>query len=396
MNGNTSAKSIISSIGIAPAKYAFNQTGLLTFMQNAYNDHTTSRKLNILFKQSGIKIRHSILPDFDYNHPSPLLFIDKTIPNLNQRLTFYKNYALPLAIRAINDVFVDNKGGFPVTDITHIITISCTGMYAPGLATELIEYYGLPAHTFQTAINFMGCNAAFAGMRIADLIVSKDTKAKVLVVCVELCTIHFQPKDDSNNLLANTLFGDGAAAFTVINQNENHKCINNSLAIDQFCSLTLKEGKDLMAWNINTTNFEMVLSAGIPDFIGENIYKVIQQLKDNYAPVDLSKMGWAIHPGGKKILDVIKNTLQLKEGTLEHSYKVLEGFGNMSSVTILFVLHRFLYDSTIGQPILSMGFGPGISIESALLTKIVYPNKLIKTANKSISKEEYTDNSLSR
>jgi len=360
----------IISIGTAVPKYHTKQSLILDFMHEAYNNEIASRKLKILSHQSGINTRHSVVPDF-CNGESPDNFFIKNepAPTVEKRLNLYKKHAVSLAIDAIQDSLskLDNRVAKFVP--THLITVSCTGLYAPGLGTEIIEHMNLPNDIFHTSINFMGCNAAFPALRIADMIAKTDQKAKVLIVCVELCTLHFQPKDDSDNLLSNTIFGDGAAAVVVVPDSIATQNNLSGLSINGFYSLLLNRGKDLMAWNITPLNFEMVLDARVPEFIGEEANNIILKAGQyfNIKPSSIGK--WAVHPGGKKILDILKKQYSLSDTDLRYSYKVLAEYGNMSSTTILFVLNEMMKgEIKPNETIFALGFGPGISIETALFT----------------------------
>jgi predicted naringenin-chalcone synthase len=215
----------------------------------------------------------------------------------------------------------------------------------------------------------MGCNAAFPALKIANMIAKTDEHAKVLIVCVELCTIHFQPKDDHDNLLSNTIFGDGAAAVIVVSDTAAKQNHQKGLVLNGFYSLLLNKGKDLMGWNITPINFEMILDAKIPEFIGDEVNDIILKAgeKLNISPSAINK--WAIHPGGKKILDTIKKQLQLNDSDMKFSYKVLNEYGNMSSPTILFVLNEIMQaEHESNETIFSIGFAPGLSIETSKFT----------------------------
>lgn len=225
----------------------------------------------------------------------------------------------------------------------------------------------------------MGCNAAFPALNLADMITKTDENAKVLVVCVELCTLHFNAVDNNDNLLANTIFGDGAAAVVVVSDTAAKKNQQAGLSINGFYSLLLYKGKNLMGWNITPVNFEMVLDAGIPEFIGNEVTEIVLKAskKLEIDPSAIDK--WAVHPGGKKILDTIKKQMQLSDSDMQYSYKVLSDYGNMSSPTILFVLNEMMQAAhTEGETIFSIGFGPGLSIETALLT---YKTNLVEKSN---------------
>lgn len=360
----------IISIGTAVPGYGTKQSVILDFMQDAYNDDKATRKLNALFNHSGIEKRYSVVPDFDNSISEPVLFNNEFSSTVEDRLAVYKERALPLALNAINKTFEKLNSTLSEFRVTHLITVSCTGMSAPGIDAELIEHLKLPIDIFHTSVNFMGCNAAFHALKIADMISRTDADAKVLIVCVELCTLHFQPKNNHDNLLSNTIFGDGAAAVVVTSDKYAEKQQQPGITIKGFYSLLLHRGKNLMGWNITPVNFEMVLNAKIPEFIGEEINTVLEKASINYKVGVETINKWAIHPGGKKILDTIQSSLHLKDEDVKYSYDILNQYGNMSSPTILFVLNRLMEDSKPGETIFSIGFGPGISIETTLLSYV--------------------------
>ncbi|MBL7882759.1 MAG: type III polyketide synthase, partial [Bacteroidia bacterium] len=245
--------------------------------------------------------------------------------------------------------------------VTHLISVTCTGLSAPGIDADIIEQLNLPRDIYRTSVNFLGCNAVFHALKIADMICKTDAHAKVLVVSVELCTLHFQAKNNHDNLLSNTIFGDGAAALIVTPDTFKSK----GLTLSGFYSLLLNKGKELMGWNITSQNFEMILSAKIPDFIGDEVNDIVKNAAQKNGIQKIDK--WAIHPGGKKIIDSIKAQLSLSSNDVAASYKVLSNYGNMSSPTILFVLKELMNTAQTGETIFAIGFGPGLSIETAFL-----------------------------
>ena len=203
------------------------------------------------------------------------------------------------------------------------------------------------------------------------MIARNDENAKVLIVCAELCTLHFQPKNNHDNLLSNTIFGDGAAAVIIVSDKKASQDLQGGMKMDGFYSLILSKGKDLMSWNITPKNFEMVLDAKVPDLIGAEVNDIVLKagIKLNINAGQINK--WAIHPGGKKILDSIRKQLSLSDSDLLFSYQILNDYGNMSSPTILFVLNKIMQASDKpGEKIFSIGFGPGLSIETALFTYV--------------------------
>jgi predicted naringenin-chalcone synthase len=358
----------IIAIGTAVPLYGIDQLSILDFMKAAYKNDQAARKLNFLFRQSGISKRYSVLPDFCKANQERTLFKDDQIhPNIEKRMEIFKKQAPLLCLAAVSDAFSKLKISAKEFGITHLITVSCTGIASPGIDSELSERLELPNDISRFSVNFVGCNAAFPALRTVDMIIQSEKNAKVLVVCVELCTLHFQPKDTSDNLLSNTLFGDGAAAAIVTAESYAAQNRHGGLNMRGSYSLLLGKGKHLMGWNVTPLNFEMNLHVSVSDFIGEEIDKIIvkaeNRLDFKVAGID----GWAVHPGGKKILDRIGKQLGLDNGELQYSYKILESYGNMSSPTILFVLNEaWKARRRPNEQIFSLGFGPGLSVETAL------------------------------
>ena len=356
----------IVSIGTAVPEYLISQDTILSFMHKEYQDPATSRKLNVLFHHSAINSRHSAVPDFSDTDERFLFPLTHELPQVAERMDVYKQESLPLAVRAVNNAFKNIKTSVAEFGITHLITVTCTGIYSPGLDIDLLQELDLPADVFRTSLNFLGCNAAFPALKIADSIVKSHTDARVLIVSVELCTLHFQPKNNSDNLLSNTIFGDGAAAVIMVSESMAIEHNLKGFSLTGFYPILLKRGKGLMGWNITSINFEMILAAGVPEFLGEELEQVMKAVYEKLNLTIETIHHWAIHPGGKKILDIVQRGLQLKNNELRYSYEVLNNYGNMSSPTILFVLNEIFKSNPVnGETVFAMGFGPGISIETA-------------------------------
>lgn len=356
----------IISTGTAVPAYVGRQDQILEFMCDAYNDGTASRKLKILFHSSGINTRYSVVPDFS-NHSGGRQFFGNGKPDVEKRMDLYRLNASALAMQAIENMFGKLGAGIETFGITHLITVTCTGMYSPGLETELMEKLNLPDNIFHTSINFLGCNAAFPAQKIADSFARSDKDAKVLVVCVELCTIHFQPKDNTDNLLSNTIFADGAAALLFVSDEFARQNQLKGFSVGGFYSGMLSDGKELMGWNVKPLNFEMVLNAEVPAFIGEKIARLIDEVSRYFKISQREIDKWAVHPGGRKILDQVKQQLRLENDELRYSYQVLRDYGNMSSPTILFILNLIGEEPLLpGEKIMAVGFGPGISVDTAI------------------------------
>lgn len=359
----------IISIGTAVPQHRTKQAAILEFMHVVYNNEIASRKLNVLFNNSGIDERYSVIPDFDKTKNEHVFFNGTpTKANVDSRINVFKERAIPLAVEAIQEAYKKLDTSIEEFGVTHLITVTCTGLSAPGIDVELMTRLHLKDDIYHTSVNFLGCNAAFHALKIADMICKTDPGAKVLVVCVELCTLHFQPKDNHDNLLSNTIFGDGAAAVVITSGRQSDGQHHKGLTIDGFYSLLLNKGKKLMGWDVTPVNFEMILNAGIPEFIGSEVESIVERAtaRFNISPAEINK--WAIHPGGKKIIDTIKKRLKLTDDDVNSAYKVLNEYGNMSSPTILFVFNELLEkEFEEGSAVFSIGFGPGLSIETALM-----------------------------
>ncbi|MCE2740654.1 MAG: type III polyketide synthase [Sphingobacteriales bacterium] len=341
-------------------KFQIPQIELGQYMAEQYDfSEEEKAKLMLMYKRSGIANRHSCLPDFNLTETNKELFINQDEPSVSKRMETYFKHALPLATEAAFDALQGEK-------ISHLITVSCTGMAAPGLDLMLIDTLHLPLHTHRSSVNFMGCYAYFHALKIADAYCQSDPHARVLIVSVELCTIHFNKAKDTDQIAANLLFADGAAACLVSAQRPNH---NAYFSIDSFYSKIVPQGKSDMAWKIHETGFLMTLSAYIPQILQSSIKPIIEEALSIKNSTITNIQHWGIHPGGRKILDYLSAELGLTQTDLRASYAVLNEVGNLSSSTILFVLQNILNRDgySPNQPCFTAGFGPGLTIETMLL-----------------------------
>ncbi len=358
----------IISIGTSVPQFRHTQQQLLEFMEGAYNAGLREKRiLGYLYKHSGIDFRYSVIPDFTLPIEDWEFFPKsrdlEPFPLLDYRMDWYNRFALPLALKAVESCL---GGNIYKADITHVITVSCTGMSAPGLELQLVDVLGLRNDIARTSINFMGCYAAIHGLKMANDIVRSNPESMVLVVCVELCSLHYQKTFTDDTITAPLIFGDGCAAVLIAGDTHNQKGIR----LDSFYSEILKEASHTMTWNLSSTGFVMTLSAEIPEIF----HQKIEGMKDRA----LAKSGisnndiahWCIHPGGKRILDAIFKGLKLKEGDLAQSEKVLRDYGNMSSPTILFVLKAIWEAHINNEPakVFAVAFGPGLTMESVVMT----------------------------
>jgi predicted naringenin-chalcone synthase len=354
----------IISIGTALPEHCHPQNEILKFMQKAYMlDESDARKLAFLYKNSEIQKRYSVLDDFaktefEWNFLKP----DFT-PSLDDRMKLFQQYALSLSVKSIKD----SIGGFiDPEQITHLITVSCTGMSAPGLDLQIAEALKLKSNIFRTSVNFMGCYAAIHALKMAQIICDSSAKANVVIVCTELCTIHFQQQYSLDNAASSLLFGDGSAAVLISNTTTSA----NSLTLKSFYSEICYKGKNDMSWQLSNNGFLMKLSAYIPQLIQEDISALVSKALQQGDLEQDEITHWCIHPGGKKILEVIKQQLSLSVKDLSCSRKVLSEYGNMSSPTILFVLKEIM-EGIQNKPanIFGVAFGPGLTMETFIASK---------------------------
>jgi alkylresorcinol/alkylpyrone synthase len=352
--------SFINKIGTADAPFKMNQSDVSHFMKNFYEiSDDEKRKIGLMYDRSGIQTRYSAIPDYDVNFKQKQLLpsnLNDIFPSINKRMDLFFKVAPQMCLEAINNCVINEN---ELQNITHLITVSCTGMAAPGLDLIVMEQLNLPINTHRTAVNFMGCYAVFHALKMADAFCKSNPKNKVLIVSVELCTLHFQNTFSMENVAANLLFADGAAACIVSNENT----FENAIELNSFFSQVLFNGKNDMAWHISDSGFLMTLSAFIPQLIESGIGNLLEgillEAKLNKAAIQ----NWAIHPGGRKIVETIQKELNLTNENVAASFNILKNYGNMSSATILFVLKKMQAEKRKGN-VFACGFGPGLTLET--------------------------------
>ena len=328
-------------------------------------DEANRRKLRFLYRQGGIDTRYSVIPDYSlpaaqWNFYTPSENLEP-FPSLERRMQWFKQYAAALSMKAVSDCLE----GIPKPVITHLITVSCTGMSAPGLDLELMDLLGLPCTINRSSINFMGCYAAIHAIKMADAYCKADNKAVVLIVCTELCTLHFQKELTTDNITSSMLFADGAAALLVSGRDSE-----KGLRIDHFYSTVAVKGKQDMAWELSSEGFRMTLSGYVADLIEEDFDNLVTHALQGKGLTKNDITHWCVHPGGKKILEAVHNSLGFTNGQLEYCYETLREYGNMSSPTVLFVLQKIWkgLDKKQEAKIFGAAFGPGLTMETFILS----------------------------
>ncbi|WP_341941862.1 type III polyketide synthase [Microbacterium sp. LWH10-1.2] len=334
------------------------------------------------FNGSGIDTRHTVIDELSLTADvADPVFFDRASgrllsPGTRERNERYVREASRLFVEvARRAIAVDPD--IEAADITHVVTVSCTGFHAPGPEYEIVRALGLPDGVQRYHLGFMGCYASMPALRAASQFCAADPEAVVLVVSVELCTLHLRSSEDPDTIVASSLFADGAAAGIVTARDLPTPV--TALRLDRFHTAIAPEGEKDMAWTIGDNGFEMILSTAVPQIIGEAIigalrplYAGEQELLEAYDGGEVSEavQHWAIPPGGRSILDRVQERLHLSDDQLHPAREVLRVNGNMSSATVLFVLRSILEqeDSRDGDRVAAMAFGPGLTAESALMT----------------------------
>lgn len=315
-----------------------------------------------------MKQRHSVLlhAGTEWNGPAQSFFghaeNDQDLgPTTADRMIAYDRTAAPLAANAARNALDD--AGIEATEITHLVTVSCSGFHAPGVDIALIRELGLSPRTARTHIGFMGCHGSLNGLRVAQAIAESNSRACVLVVAVELCSIHMHYGWEPEKIVANSLFADGSAAAVVRAVDGEGEGRMTMIGSE---SLWIPNSEDAMTWTIGDHGFEMTLSPQVPQAISERLNG---WMTDWLAERGLAKSDiavWAVHPGGPRILAAVEESLGLDENALSASRKTLADCGNMSSPTLLFILQELRRRGASGLGV-AVGFGPGLMFEAALL-----------------------------
>ena len=357
----------IISIATHVPQYRHEQNEICVFADKIYNNNPDeSRKYKYLYMHSGIKTRYSIIPDYNLPASERQFFSTaddlEPFPNMEKRMEWYAAHAAGISVKTIQECIA---GKIEKDEITHLITVSCTGMSAPGLDLEIMEMMDLPRNIFRTSVNFMGCYAAIHALKLADAICKSSQQANVIIVCTELCTLHFQKENSIDNITSTVLFGDGCAAVLM----QQKETMQKGIVLKDFFSHVAFNGKADMSWKLSSTGFLMTLSGYVPDLVKEDFDALVTKALQHASVNKEEITHWCIHPGGKKILEAIEKSISLPADSLRYSYAVLNNYGNMSSPTILFVLQKIfdeLKNNTEKKPstIFGAAFGPGLTMET--------------------------------
>jgi predicted naringenin-chalcone synthase len=306
-----------------------------------------------MVNRSGIAHRYSFLDPQKVSgqfssHDANEIYRLGNFPNTARRMELFEQSAPVLMKKAVDRLALSEQER---SGISHVLVTCCTGLYAPGLDFEIVDYLGLDSGVERTMVGFMGCYAAINALKLARHIVRSDPKAGVLLVNLELCTLHFQETQELEQVLSFLVFADGAAASLITAHEQG-------LALDSFKAVMVPGTRGLITWKIRGLGFDMLLSGQVPAELGRALRE--GDLMAQRDEIDL----WAVHPGGRSILDAVQKGLELPVDALAASREVLSSFGNMSSATVMFVLERMMQQARSGQSGCAMSFGPGLTAET--------------------------------
>jgi predicted naringenin-chalcone synthase len=332
----------------------------VAFAEQMLEDPRVQPVFQRMAQRSGIRRRFSVLTphaklDANESYINAHDFYTRgSFPTTATRMEIYERFAPQLARKTLDKLLLTAE---ECSGITHVLVTSCTGLYAPGLDFDIIDHLGLDTSVERTIIGFMGCYAAINGLKQARHIVRSEPTAKVLLLNLELCSLHLQETQDLEQVLSFLVFGDGCAASLISAEPVG-------FAMDSFRSVVIPGTRELITWNIRDVGFDMLLSGQVPGAIGKALAASGTEVLGGLAKEEIKL--WGVHPGGKSVLDAVERGLDLPAEALNSSREVLECFGNMSSATVMFVLEKLMKKASPGDLGCAMSFGPGLTAETML------------------------------
>ncbi|WP_263356190.1 type III polyketide synthase [Acidicapsa ligni] len=327
--------------------------GFLDYASSMLLDQRKRALLNHMAKRSGIDHRYSFVKAERNNTQGTFngeaFYHEGSFPATAKRMEIFETFSPQLLHSALDRLALNEEER---QSIRHVIVTCCTGLFAPGLDFAAIDYLQLDPGTDRTMVGFMGCYAAINGLKLARHIVRSEPTASVLMINLELCSLHFQKTQELEKILAFLLFGDGCAVSLI-------RASDQGFALDNFRAYTIPEARDLIRWRVGDSGFDMDLSGKVPGEIRKTLSLKVDEINPE-KNIDL----WAVHPGGRSILDAVESSMELAPDTLAASRSILRRFGNMSSATVMFVLEELMRTAQSGQRGCAMSFGPGLTAET--------------------------------
>lgn len=367
---------IMFACATASPRFSIEQGESASLAQSLGLSKRWNKALPGLYKKSGVNRRGSALLLSDSGEPMTRQDFYKTAseqiplgPTTRERMQVYAQHAAELLRKSCEQTLANSR--VEASAVTHLVTVSCTGFSSPGVDHVLIDRLGLDSQVERTHVGFMGCHGLLNGLRVANALAKSEPECIVLVGAVELCSIHQQYSEDPQQMVANSLFADGAASCLVASQEIRsvNEAVGRGWYIASSFSLKIDQSHELMGWLIGDHGFQMMLSPEVPLVIERELKVPFQKwLLSNQLSLD-DIQGWAVHPGGPRILDSVETGLGLSPSMIQSSRHVLANHGNMSSPTVLFVLKELEKQASELATCVLLGFGPGLHVEAILLKK---------------------------
>jgi predicted naringenin-chalcone synthase len=353
---------LILGIGTAVPPHRIRQADAASVAQQfACETAAQERLFKQMYRRAGVETRHSVvLEASDGELDRRQSFYTHANPTTRDRMRIYEREAGALAVSAAR-VALRNAAVGPER-VTHLVTVSCSGFYAPGFDIALIKQLRLAAGVARTHVGFMGCHGALNGLRLARAFLAADPGACVLLCAVEMCSLHHQYGWDSDLIVANALFADGAGAIVAVAGEARSESVYQVVSS---ASTLIDDSEDAMSWRIADHGFVMTLSPRVPELITAKLRPFLDGwLAEHHLSIGTVR-SWAVHPGGPRILSAFEEATGLDRRLLAPCYEVLADHGNMSSPTVLFILDRMRLHAP--RPVVALAFGPGLAVEATLL-----------------------------
>ncbi|MCY2967292.1 MAG: type III polyketide synthase [Planctomycetota bacterium] len=361
-------KFALRGMGTSHPPYSFDQDNAVEAAQTICCSTDQQRQwMNVVYRRSGIDRRYSVL--LDNGDPGiagrqsfypPRVTAEDKGPTTAQRMARYETESPPLAVEAARRALCE--ADCDPASLSHLVTVSCSGFASPGYDFALIRELGLSAGITRTNVGFMGCHGALIGLRTAGAFARAEPGSRVLMCAVELCTLHQQYGWDPQQIVAGGLFADGAAA--VVGWVEPDDAAG--WGVVRHGSVVLPNSEECMGWRVGDTGFEMRLTPEVPDQVARHLGDWVKSWLAESGLSLADVKSWAVHPGGPRVLTASAESLGLPTTALATSHAVFREYGNMSSPTIVFILER-LKKEAAATPCVALAFGPGLSIEAALI-----------------------------
>ncbi len=346
------AEAFINRIATALPPHDVHEGFIAFGRQMMQGDNRRLALFNRMAERSGIAHRYSFFqPGGEGNSDVAQFYRPGAFPGTAARMKLFEELAPGLAVEAAERLLA----GEDRSRITHLIITCCTGLFAPGIDLELVYRCGLRPDIERTFVGFMGCYAAINALKLARHIVRSEPASRVMVMNLELCTLHLHETAEIDEILSFLLFGDGCAVSLVSADEVGVK-------MDSFHAALVPDTSNLIRWNIREQGFDMVLSGGVPGAIRSGLATAKDGILGDNAVADIDL--WAVHPGGRTVLDAVEASFALPPAALTASRGVLNDCGNMSSGTVMFVLDRMMRAAAPGASGCAMAFGPGLVAET--------------------------------